>query len=277
MNREFEEFLASQAYAENTKDHYRRVFERVLAGRELRRLGAADLVKLIKSESWGNSQECVAVACCRKYLRWRYGEKHPALGAKIKGQKSKLQRVLTVEMALELLMTFDASTPKGARDLAMAAVLLDTGLRASEICRLRLVDVDLERGACQVITKGGNWGIGILSDITIGFVRTWLDVRTVAPGVGALFTNIQHGTQLTREGLQCIMRVWGKRIGISLSPHDFRRSYACIASVFGAPSRLVQIGGRWSSIDMVEHYTRAIKADAMRPYLPVSRLLNRTA
>lgn len=276
MDREFEEFLASQAYAENTKDHYRRVFERVLMGRELRKLGAAELVKMIKSMGWGNSQECVAVAASRKYLRWRFGEKHPALGAKIKSQPSKLQRTLTVELALELLMSFD-ETPKGRRDLALAATLLDTGLRASEICRLKLADVDLDHGVCQVIIKGGQWGVGVISEITVGYIREWLQVRTVAVGVGSLFTNIQHGTQLTREGLQCIMKVWGKRVGILLSPHDFRRSYACIASVFGAPSRLVQIGGRWSSIDMVEHYTRAIKADAMRPYLPVSRLLNRTA
>jgi len=167
---------------------------------------------------------------------------------------------------------FDASAPKGARDLAMAATLLDTGLRASELCRLQLADVDLDRRVLEVIVKGGQWGAGIFSDRTAEYISAWLQARRAARGVGAMFVNVQSGGQLTRDGLKCIVREWGRAIGIKLSPHDFRRSFATISSVFGAPSRLVQLGGRWSSIEMVEHYTRGLQADALRPFLPVSNL-----
>jgi len=265
------DFLASQGYSLATKQGYARIFARIFDSVDLEGLGAADLVRLIEAQGWGNSQQCVAVAAARKYLRWRFGPSHPALAARIKARKPKPQRTLTIERALELLMSFDGSY-KGRRDLALAALLLDTGLRASEVCRLQLADMDLERRSLQVIIKGGQWGAAVYGVRTGDYLGEYLSLRKPAPGVGAVFVSTHGGGQLTREGLQTIVKGWGARLGIRLSPHDFRRSYATIASVYGAPSRLVQIGGRWSSIEMVEHYTRALPADAIRPYLPVDRL-----
>jgi len=269
-----EEFLASHDYSDSTKGNYKRIFGRMLTPEGDEALTAAGLVARIKSQpNWGNSQQCVAVNACRKYLRWRYGQAHPALGAKIKTEGSKPQRTLMPEKALELLMSFDASKPKGARDLALAALLLDTGLRASEICRLRAADCDLEQKLLTVLVKGGQWEFAVFSDRTAEWVGDWLSVRRAAPGVGALFVSAHQGTQLTRDGLKCVVRAWGATLGIALSPHDFRRSYATIASLFGGPSRVVQLGGRWHNMAMVEHYTRALRLDAVRPYLPVANLV----
>jgi len=273
MDSEISDFLASHAYSEATKLTYGRVLKRVLADcGDLESLTAAKLIELVKGEGWGNSLERMSLAACRKFLRWRYGPNHPALKARIKKQQTKPQRTLTINQALELLMWFDASTPKGARDLAIAALMLDTGLRVSEVCRLQLCDMDLERRLLQVIVKGGQWGAGVYSQRTAEYLDDWLTVRRPAPGVGAVFVSTTQGNQLTREGLQTIVKKWGKALGIKLSPHDFRRSFATISSVFGAPSRLVQIGGRWSSIEMVEHYTQAVGAEALRPFLPVDKL-----
>jgi site-specific recombinase XerD len=272
---EVENFLASHSYSDATKDSYGRIFKRILEGHEhLEMLTASELVSLIQETGWGNSLQRMGLAACRKILRWQYGAGHPALSARIKAHKPKPQRTLTIEKALELLMWFDSSTPKGARDLAMAALMLDTGLRVSEVCRLQLADVDFDRRVFQVIVKGGQWGMGVYSEKTGEYIADWLAVRKPAPGVSALFLNCYYGTALTREGLQTIVKKWGKALGIKLSPHDFRRSFATISSVFGAPSRLVQIGGRWSSIEMVEHYTRALSADSLRPFLPVDNLTN---
>jgi len=73
--------------------------------------------------------------------------------------------------------------------------------------------------------------------------------------------------------LQGMVKRWGLGIGIKLSPHDLRRSFATLSTLFGAPSRVVQVAGRWSTIEMVERYTREIDQSAIEPYLPVSKLL----
>jgi len=237
---------------------------------------ACDLLAFVSRPEWGSAQRCVAFYALRAYLRWRWGDNHPALLAKIPAVKSKKQRVLTADLALRLLASFDTSTAAGSRDLALCAVALDTGLRCSELCRLALPDVDLSARTLQVLVKGGQWGIGIFSEQTAFYIDGWLSWRMPAPGVETVFVSFQHarcGCSLTREGLQGIVKRWGVRLGIKLSPHDLRRTFATLTTIFGAPSRVVQEAGRWSSITMVERYTGSLNASAIAPYLPVSRLL----
>jgi integrase len=199
---------------------------------------------------------------------------HPALLARLKRIPSKPQRVLSKDLALKLLASFDTSTAAGSRDLTIAALALDTGLRCSELCRLSLDDVDLIERHLQVIVKGGQWKMAIFSQQTAMYISAWLHFR-VPKNTTALFISFhhkRHGQAFTREGLQGLVKSWGTRIGIKLSPHDFRRSFATLTTIFGAPSRVVQVAGRWENIDMVEHYTESIQADEIIPYLPVANL-----
>jgi len=74
--------------------------------------------------------------------------------------------------------------------------------------------------------------------------------------------------------LNQIVRQWGIAIGIKLSPHDLRRSFATLATeLMGAPERILMEGGRWSNSEMIQRYTRTLKLEAMRKYLPVSGLM----
>ena len=47
-----------------------------------------------------------------------------------------------------------------------------------------------------------------------------------------------------------------------------------LAHQMGAPTRIVQIAGRWNDILQVEQYTRALRPEDFAPYAPVSRLMN---
>lgn len=272
-----EEFLASFPFAETTKDSYGRVLDQ-LVELEIDTLSAAGLLAFISRPEWGSNQRYTALCACRKFLRYCFGPDHPALSARVKRGSARRQRVLTREMALELLASFDRAAPKGCRDLALAALALDTGLRCSELCRLALADVDLAARRLQVIVKGGQWGAAVFSAETAQYIGEWVErFRRPAAGVETLFVSLQHqagtyGQALTREGLKVIVRNWGLSIGIKLSPHDLRRSFATLSTIFGAPSRVVQLAGRWSQITMVELYTRDLAASEIEPYLPVSRL-----
>ena len=274
MNRDIENFLASHPFAETTRVHYRYVLSKLIE-LDVSQLDAAGLLAFVNKPEWGSSQRYTALCSCRKFISWLFGVTHPALSARVKQAKPKKQRVLSADKALELLASFDTLSAPGARDLAIVALALDTGLRCSELCRLQLSDVDLEHRVLQVIVKGGQWGTAVYSAETAQYIAQWLNFRKPADGVGNLFVGFQHqrlGRPLTREGLQGMVKRWGLNIGIKLSPHDLRRSFATLSTIFGAPSRVVQVGGRWSNIEMVERYTRDLNQDAITPYLPVTRL-----
>ena len=220
----------------------------------------------------------VAMHACRKFLAWKFGDGHPAIAAPMpKRRVTKTQRWLTPERAAELMESFPTHGAVGARDKALCALALDTGLRVTELCNLKAQDVDLEKRHCQAIIKGGDWGTGIFSEETAEYIRHWLTFRPryAAPGIDNLFFSFQHkkmGQPLTREGVQGLCKRWGRRIGILLSPHDLRRSFAMISTLNGAPSRVVQVAGRWKHMKMLEHYTRFVDAEAIQKYLPIARL-----
>lgn len=274
-----ENFLSSAyPYAETSKRTYRDVITRILGPvQDPASLTAAELIDLLSKSGWGNKRQCVGLAACQKYLAWRYGSFHPALCAKLKRIPSKPQRSLTKEVALHLLASFDPYTAKGSRDLAICALLLDTGLRESEICRLQLADTDLEHRVLQCLVKGGQWKAAVFSEETAAYIGRWLHYRMIADGQGFLFTNTftgKAGKALKPKGLYSIVKLWGEKIGIKLCVHDFRRSFATLATdLMGAPERVLMAGGRWSNSQMIHQYTQTLKLDSMRKYLPVSGLL----
>lgn len=193
--------------------------------------------------------------------------------------KKRKQRSLTWSQVETLMLACDTSTTRGRRDLAIVCLLLDSGLRESEVCRLTVADVSMEERRLTVQIKGGNDGDGIFSRDTQAALSTWLALRPhyAAAGVPNFFVSIGGtlpGTAITPSGLRVIFRRLGAAAGFEkLSPHDLRRSFATLSSKLGAPTRVLQVAGRWENIEMVAHYTRDLEADDFAKYSPVSHAL----
>jgi integrase len=267
-------FLSSHPYAASTKRTYLDILTRFTAEvPNPAAITAAQLLAWIDKPTWGKSRQCLALACVQKFLKWNFGQAHPASLAKLKRIVGTPQRALDPDTALKLLASFDTYTAKGARDLAICSLALDTGLRCSELCRLQQAHTDTNKCVLQVIVKGGQWQAAVFSEETAAHIERWKLFRQDLKPQGFLFVSTRIvGAGLTPEGLNQIMRQWGLAIGIKLSPHDLRRSFAVLATVNGAPERVLMEGGRWSSSQMISRYTRTLKLEAMRQYLPMSKL-----
>jgi integrase len=276
MNNEVENFLSSHPYSDDTKAAYRSVLEELVI-HPIKEWNASDLLRFVSRESWGNSRRYVNLCACRKFIAWLYGHQHPALTARVKRIKPKRQRSLDPNQVIELLASFDPYTPIGARDLALAAVAIDTGLRESELARIQLADVDLEHRTLQVIVKGGQWGIAIYSPETTAIIDRWLSFRKPADGNNSLFVSLRqskdHGRQLTKHGIKSIFKKWGITLGYKLSPHDARRTFGNLVTLQGAPQAVAMAAGRWESEASFRRYTQEITAQAITPYLPITHAL----
>lgn len=276
MSTEVENFLASHTYSDETKNAYRRVLVE-LVNHPYQEWNTSDLLKFVERPTWGNSRRYVNLCACRSYIAWAHGHNHPALSARLKRIRPKKGRSLDLDQITILLASFDPYTPIGARDLALAAIAFDTGLRASELARIQLADVDLEHRTLQVIVKGGQWGIAIYSPETVAIIDRWLSFRTPADGVGALFVSLNqskhHGRQLTKCGIKTIFKKWGLSLGWKLSPHDARRSFGNVTTKLGSPQPITMAAGRWESDASFRRYTQDITAQAITPYLPITHAL----
>lgn len=271
---------AHPQWSTNTRDRYRRALALFLADHPAPEdLTPQALAEWLDKPTWGYASRNVALNAIRNYLRWRYGGQHPALAYRLPHTPTPPQRALNGHQIDSLLMSFDTRTPKGTRDLAICALFLDTGLRVSELCRWKLTNLSTEGTVWHgdVLVKGNRWERFSIPPYTASLLASWLAYRPqfAAAGVDNVFVSIggtTRGHPLTRHGLQAIMRRWAKDAGLpALSPHDLRRTFATELLRNGAPTRIVQVAGRWRNPRMVERYSRTLSADDAVPYSPVTR------
>jgi integrase/recombinase XerD len=269
--------------APRTLEHYQRHLYNVILWlsdfniHDPRDVTTDDLRDWLRARDVAPSTQHVAICALKQFFRWSVGQENPAEKIPFPKRRPTPQRTLTIAQVEQLLAHLDTSKPKGIRDLALISLLLDTGLRASEICRLELAHFDLEAQSLVVRIKGGRIGGAVFGSYTQSTVANWLSIRDQFARASTVFVSVggnRPGTSLTRCGLGAILRQLGKESGIGLiSPHDFRRSLATLAIQGGAPTRLVQLAGRWRSVKEVERYSQALTPMDFEPYSPVNRVM----
>lgn len=243
-------------------------------------IGERELLRWIDARMhWAPATQYTATVACRSFFRWALGREHsPAERLQLPRRSYAPQRTFDEQGVMRVLSALDTSTVKGTRDTAIVLLLLDTGLRAAEVCRLRVDHVSLAERRFIVRIKGGRWANGVFSPYTASSIAAWLTMRPqlAGPDVLELFVGVgglTRGRPLTTDGLRVIFRQIGRRIGMHFSPHDFRRTFATMALKGGAPSRLVQVAGRWNSIEQVERYSQSLTPEDFDGYSPVHRVL----
>ncbi len=266
-------------------EHHLRHLDDTAPDRRAEDWTTVQLVNFIGERRAGGAGEALLkqiVCSYRSFFKWACADNSPAKRVPFPKVHRRQQRTLDSDMALSVMAACDTSSALGTRDLALVTLMLDCGLRSSEVCRLKLKDLDLTKRRFKVIVKGGNEEVGTFSRSTAGNLARWLYVRTqegaTTETVFASLGGLKPGTKLTTGGLKVIFRKIGARAGLeAFSPHDLRRTFATIAIRNGAPTRIVQAAGRWGDVRMVEHYTQAITAEDFDRYSPVEALMKREA
>ncbi len=170
----------------------------------------------------------------RAFLRWC--EKEEIASPKWRNPIEKLdpprvpQRILEpigLEDVAALLETCRGRDFFNRRDRALLLCLLDSGLRATELCNLDLTDVDLASGRAAVRQgKGGKDRIIFVGPTTMRAIRAYLNVRPDKSSP-ALFIG-RDLQRLTYDGVRHLLKRRCKRAGLAkqCAPHDFRRAFA---------------------------------------------------
>lgn len=180
--------------------------------------------------------------------------------------KITLQRTLSQKEVEALFSVCNTLDEQAIRNLAIMALLLDTGLRAGELCAILLQDIDCQNRRIRVIGKGGNQELVYYSQKCQKILKKWLDVRSsISTRCNNLFVSlggISPGKPLTARGLRIILKRVGEQAGVeNLHPHAFRRTFATLRIKKGQSTRGVQRLGRWRNLATFERYTHALLVD----------------
>ncbi len=171
-----------------------------------------------------------------------------------------LPNVLSVEEVDELLAAPDARTARGLRDLAMLETLYSTGLRVSELVRLRASDVHLQGGYVSTVGKGQKQRLVPLGARAQARIAEYaLEARPKfekgRPSVSLFLTH--HGRAMSRQGFWKLLALYARAAGIKkpLSPHALRHSFATHLLERGADLRAVQAMLGHADIGTTQIYT----------------------
>jgi site-specific recombinase XerD len=135
----------------------------------------------------------------------------------------------------EILVVLKAARGRSVRDWAMVLVAYRHGLRASEVCNLKLTDADIKTGSLNVRRLKGSLsqvqplyqhrGQPLLDEMNA--IRAWLKAR-LADGSDFLFTS-QKGGRLDRTQFFRIFRACSGAAGLppeKRHPHVLKHSLA---------------------------------------------------
>lgn len=221
---------------------------------ELSKLTARDIEEFMMHLQMGssghNSRASVAqkIAAVSSLFRYLYKNEDIPADPTIKVDRPKLTRdkriiCLTDEEAARLLDTIEFGNDlipphqlpyleaTRSRDLAIATLMLDTGIRLSECIGLNLEDVDLNSSKLQVYRKGGKYQYLPINDEVTDILRVYIEEREKITGVEkesskALFLSMQK-RRITKTAVGNIIVKYANLAGIDkpITPHKLRKTY----------------------------------------------------
>ncbi|MEL7370166.1 MAG: tyrosine recombinase XerC [Myxococcota bacterium] len=170
-------------------------------------------------------------------------------------------RSLNIDEVFAMVQPGDSVEPLMQRDLAMIELLYGAGLRAAELVRLDLGDVDIAQRVVQVIGKGNKARRVPFGRKAAAAIEAWMAARQTLRGheaTTALFLNYR-GERLSDRGLRhrLYRRVLDIGLGRRATPHMFRHSFATHLLDSGADLRSIQAMLGHASLSTTERYTSA--------------------
>jgi len=144
---------------------------------------------------------------------------------------SGIPRGITEDNAHRLLHSIERNTPLGRRDFAILQLLYTYGVRAGQVSRLRLADIEWSAGRIRFAAlKGGKTVIAPLTDEVANSLLDYLRRGRGPSGYSEVFVTVRYGTHPISSTL--ISAMVGRRMAaadIRMSPrgaHVFRHGFA---------------------------------------------------
>ena len=180
-------------------------------------------------------------------------------------QWQNLPKYLNQEQLSSLIASPDLTKPQGLRDRAMLEFLYATGLRVSELCRVRVSDIERNMGFVRVVGKGNKHRLVPVGKEALKAVENYLTsgrplLLKGRPSPYLFVTN--RGGAMLRQSFWKLLAEYGKKAGIfrGLTPHVIRHTFATHLLEGGADLRSLQTMLGHADISTTQIYTHVMRS-----------------
>lgn len=215
-----------------------------------------------------------ALAAIRGMFRFLVAERHlkrdPTENIENPKLWTTLPKSLPPDEVEALLAAPDRTKADGLRDAAMLELLYATGLRVSELIRVKLDDVVLDGGFLRTIGKGSKERIVPFGDTARDAIVAYIERgrSTFAKRNDPHLFLSNRGRPMTRQSFWLKITKYARKANIAshISPHVLRHSFATHLLENGADLRSVQMMLGHSDISTTQIYTHVSRARLQKLY-----------
>ena len=195
-------------------------------------------------------------------------KQNPAKLIPLPKKEKTLPVFLSVDEVFKLIDSIDPEDILPLRDLAILELLYSSGLRVSELAKIKVLDIDHRDNFVKVSGKGNKERVVPFGTNARETLLQYLNRRTeLKPKEDFLFLN-NRGSGLTTRSIERIVKKYGLLSGISkkISPHALRHTFATHLLGGGADLRSIQELLGHSSLSTTQRYTHTSIEQIMKIY-----------
>jgi integrase/recombinase XerD len=204
-----------------------------------------------------------------KFLQFdRHIAKNPAEDLDAPQKGFYLPKFLNQTELEQLLLVPDTSGEIGLRNRAILETMYAAGLRVSEVCSLRLGDVELDAGILTCKGKGSKTRKVPVGKSAVEWLKSYLILRRRKENIEIqnLFVS-SLGNPLTRQDVFKMVKECGEKIGREdVSPHTLRHTFATHLIQNRADVRSVQQMLGHADISTTQIYTHITDSHLRKTY-----------
>ena len=144
------------------------------------------------------------------------------------------------------------------RDVAIIEALFATGMRVSELCSLKVNDINLTNGSIHIMGKGGKERIiQVGNEEVLSILSEYYRSNLVRIDQGDFFFVNRLSTRISEQSVRFMLQNFCAKADISLkiTPHMFRHSFATLLLEEDVDIRYIQHMLGHSSIQTTQIYT----------------------
>ena len=208
----------------------------------------------------------------KRYYRWALRERivqvDPTLRLLAAKQALRVPKTLSEDQVDALLSAPDANTALGLRDKAMLELMYASGLRVSELVKLKTLHVSLNEGILRIMGKGSKERLVPFGDMArdslLNYMQNGRGALLGAKQTEDLFVTAsgpKAGTAMSRIMFWGLIKKYAVIAGITspLSPHTLRHAFATHLLNHGADLRSVQVLLGHADISTTTIYTHVAR------------------
>ncbi|NJE02665.1 site-specific tyrosine recombinase/integron integrase [Thermococcus sp. MV11] len=251
---EFETYLDLEGKSPNTIRMYSYYVRRYLEwGGRLNARSALRFLARLRREGYSSRSLNLVVQALRSYFRF---EGYDEEAEKLKPPKvpKSLPKALTREEVKRLLSVIP---PTRRRDRLIVLLLYGAGLRVSELCNLKKGDIDLDRGL--IVVRGGKGAkdrVVPIPEFLVGEIRAYIETREDDSEYLLVEERRREKDRLSPKTVWYLLKKYGARAGIEVTPHKLRHSFATHMLERGVDIRAIQELLGHSNLSTTQIYTK---------------------